>query len=118
MTHFSVQGNHIHLLAEAVDRKAMSNGLRALFIRIAKQLNAMMGVQGPRFVDRYHERRLTSPTQARNALRYVLQNHALHLEKMGKRAPEHDEFTSAAHPALATKPASWLLRVGAVRSPP
>ncbi len=119
ITHFSVQGNHIHLLAEAESRRAMSNGVRALLIRIAKRINRMMGASGPRFVDRYHEQRLGSPTQVRNALRYVIRNHALHLTRLGKTpSTEADEFSSAVRSELASKPKSWLLRVAMQRAGP
>ncbi len=118
VTHFSVQGNHIHLLAEASDRRAMSNGIRALLIRIAKRINGMMGARGPRFADRYHERALTAPAQVRNALRYVVHNHARHLAQVGKVAPERDQFCSLEHPGLAAEPKSWLLRVACQRAGP
>ncbi len=118
VTHFSVQGNHIHLIAEANDRRTMSNGIRALLIRIAKRLNTMMGARGPRFADRFHERALTAPTAVRNAVRYVIHNHARHLAQVGKRAPVRDEFCSVAHPALIAEPKSWLLRVGWQRARP
>src|SRR3954470_20803982 len=36
---FSVQSNHIHLIVEANDRRALSRGMQALLIRLAKQLN-------------------------------------------------------------------------------
>jgi len=92
--------------------------VRALLIRIAKRINRMMGVRGPRFADRYHERALTGPTQVRNALRYVIHNHARHLAQVGKVAAERDEFCSDAHPELTVKPKSWLLRVGWQRAGP
>ncbi len=119
ITHFSVQGNHIHMLAEAADRRAMSNGLRALLIRVARGLNRMMGASGPRFADRYHERALTGPTQVHNALRYVVGNHAVHLARLGKEVPrDPDPFSSLARGDLASKPASWLLRTGWQRAGP
>ena len=39
--------NHIHLLCEATDRRALSRGLQGLFVRIAKALNNLgtMGTQ-------------------------------------------------------------------------
>lgn len=79
VVHYSVQGNHVHMLAEGDDRRAFSNGMRALLIRMAKQLNIMMEAEGPRFADRYHERVLTSPRQVRIVLKYVLANHAKHV---------------------------------------
>jgi hypothetical protein len=53
--------------------------MRALLIRIAKGLNKEMGVRGARFEDRYNETVLSSPTQTRNALKYVFGNHAHHV---------------------------------------
>src|SRR6266542_3718037 len=43
ITHFSVQGNHIHLIVESEGNRALATGMRALSIRIARGLNAMMG---------------------------------------------------------------------------
>ena len=37
VVHYSVQGNHVHMLVEGDDRRAMSNGLRAVLIRFAKR---------------------------------------------------------------------------------
>ncbi|MBI2392156.1 MAG: transposase [Deltaproteobacteria bacterium] len=121
VVHFSVQGNHVHLVTEADDRRALTNGLRALLIRVALRLNRLMARRGPLFADRYHERVLASPTQVRNVLRYVFGNHARHLAQVGKVgfAPGADPFCSA-HPShavaragpLTSDPESWLLRVG------
>jgi REP element-mobilizing transposase RayT len=95
ITHFSVQGNHLHLIAEASDRRAMSNGLRALLISIARRINRVMHASGARFQDRYHESILATASAVRRCLRYVLENHARHMAKIGKRAPAIDRFSSA-----------------------
>jgi REP element-mobilizing transposase RayT len=87
--HYSVQGNHIHLIVEGDDRRSLSNGMRALSISLARRLNRLMGVKGSRFEDRFHERVLGSPTQVRNTLKYVLENHARHV-----RGAVVDEFSS------------------------
>jgi hypothetical protein len=57
----------------------MSNGMRALLISLARRLNAMMSASGSRFADRFHEHILGTPSQVRNALKYVLTNHAHHV---------------------------------------
>ena len=95
VTHFSVQGNHVHMLVEAHDRRAMSNGLRALLIRFARALNAVMDASGSRFSDRYHESVLGTASAVRRCLRYVLENHARHMAKIGKVGPTVDAFSSA-----------------------
>jgi hypothetical protein len=85
----SIQGSHVHLLVEAANREALSLGMKAFEISAAKHINAAMSregswwerrtgrVVGQRrkgrvFADRYHEERITTPAQARNALAYVL----------------------------------------------
>lgn len=78
VVHYSIQGDHLHFLIEADDRRAMSNGIRALLISIARRLNAMMGKRGARFRDRFHERALTTASAVGTALRYVLTNASKH----------------------------------------
>jgi REP element-mobilizing transposase RayT len=119
VVHFSVQGNHLHLVVEADDRRSLSNGMRALGIRLAKRLNRLMGTRGPLFVDRYHERVLRSPTQTRNLLRYVLGNRAHHLAGTGRAGASVDPFSSAAwlhEPELLARARSWLLSAGHLRA--
>ncbi|MBL8718174.1 MAG: transposase [Myxococcales bacterium] len=80
VTHFSVQGNHVHLVVEAQDRRALSSAMRSLSIRIARGLNKVMGRRrGKVIAARYHARALRSPTDAKNVVRYVLANHARHV---------------------------------------
>ena len=43
---FSVQSNHLHLLCEARDRRALARGLQGLLIRIARGLNRLLGRRG------------------------------------------------------------------------
>jgi REP element-mobilizing transposase RayT len=122
VVHFSVQHNHLHLVTEANDRRALSNGMRALLIRIARGLNHVMGARGRRFDDRYHEHVLGTPTEVRNVLRYVLGNRAVHLARWGKipLQDETDPYSSLAHLdlALVHAPSSWLLREGWTRAGP
>jgi len=127
VTHFSVQGNHVHMLVEAGDRRAMSNGLRALLIRMARALNGVMRSSGSRFRDRYHESVLQTASAVRRCLRYVLENHTRHMANLGKTGPVVDPFSSApwfdgyrsevlipcatGDPPVATA-RSWLLAIG------
>ncbi len=39
LVHFSVQRDHLHLLVEATDRRALSRAMQGLFVRVAKALN-------------------------------------------------------------------------------
>jgi putative transposase len=119
VVHFSVQHNHMHLIVEADDRRTMSGGLRALFARVARELNRVMHARGARFDDRYHEHILATPTETKNALYYVLGNRAAHLARWGHSAQRDatDPFSSAAEP-IVKRPRSWLLREGWTRAGP
>lgn len=116
---FSVQHNHMHLIVEADGRGAMSNGLRRLLSRIARDLNTLMRAHGARFDDRYHEHILATPTETSNALRYVLGNRAEHLTRWGRPVDRSavDPFSSLAV-RVVVAPESWLLKEGWTRAGP
>ena len=69
---------HVHLLAEAADKCAMSHGMASLAIRIALAIKRVLGRDGKVWCDRYYARRLTMPKEVRNALVYVLLNSIKH----------------------------------------
>ena len=64
VVHFSAQGNHIHLIVEAVSQLAVSRGMQGLTIRIARAINKAAGRRGKVFADRYHAEPIGSPRQA------------------------------------------------------
>jgi putative transposase len=110
VVHFSIQGNHLHLIVEANDRHALSISMKSLAIRIATALNRSIGRRGTVFADRYHARVMTSPRDVANTLRYVLQNYRKHaLETLPWSWK--DPFASSSEKPLR-EPAVWLLRVG------
>jgi hypothetical protein len=78
LVQFSVQRDHLHLIVEASDRRALSRGMQGLSIRVARATNGELGRKGPVFADRYHARALTTPRAVRFALRYVLLNARKH----------------------------------------
>src|ERR1700694_1385867 len=43
LVHFSVQGNHLHLIIEARDAPRLSRGMQGLATWIARRLNQMIG---------------------------------------------------------------------------
>jgi REP element-mobilizing transposase RayT len=90
---FSVQANHLHLLAEADFRFSLTRGMQGLQIRIAKAINRHLGRRGKAFADRYHSRVLKTPTEVRNCLVYVLNNAKHHAADQG--AQRVDPFSSA-----------------------
>jgi hypothetical protein len=123
VVHYSVQGNHLHLVAEASDRRVLARRVQGLEVRIARGMNKVMKRRGPVFADRYHARPLATPLEVRRVIEYVLKNHRHHF---GDRAARFDPCSSAAwfdgwrSPPVPTNeaqplvrpPKSWLLRVG------
>lgn len=53
VVHFSIQGNHLHLIVEGDGARALALRIRGLSVRIARGLNRMMGRSGPVLSDRY-----------------------------------------------------------------
>ncbi len=130
IVHYSVQGNHLHLLVESPDRATTSRRMQGFAIRLARALNGMMGRRGRVLAERYHARALKTPTEVRNALRYVLTNHVKHAAKAGRVGITVDPYSSGpwfAHwapgtprvgasactgPPPTSDPTSYLMRAG------
>ena len=113
VVHFSILSNHLHLIVEADGRRALSRGVQALEIRLARRLNRAMKRSGQVFADRYHLHVLRTPTEVARARRYVLDNFAIHCARAGESAPfPRDPLGSEALPECAAAPRTWLLRVG------
>jgi REP-associated tyrosine transposase len=119
--HFSIQDDHVHLIAEADSPRAWRAGMQGLAIRIARRLNAALGRRGAVWGDRYHARVLRTPREVRNAIVYVLQNWKKHL----RAATGLDPCSSAAWfagwrvatgvasgPRPVTRARTWLAAVG------
>src|SRR6185295_6765922 len=86
IVHISLQRTHVHMLAEANNEQALARGMQGFQISAARHINTALGVdkyrrrRGRVFVDRYHVEVITSPTRARRALSYVLNNWRKHRE--------------------------------------
>ncbi len=96
--HFSIQGNHIHLLVEADDAMALARGMQGFSISCARHINNQLTRRtgrrhrGQVFADRYHPEYLTTPLQVKNALCYLLNNWRKHGEDL--RGGALDPFSS------------------------
>ena len=84
LVHYSVQGNHLHLIVEASDRRALARGMQGLMVRIARRLNRLWDRGGTLFADRYHAHVLRTPREVRNALNYVLANARNHGRRLAQ----------------------------------
>jgi REP element-mobilizing transposase RayT len=127
LVHFSVQRDHLHLIAEAQDRRALSRGVQGLSIRVARAVNRRLQRAGKLFADRYHARALKTPREVRFALRYVLLNARKH-ERAAVPAGFVDDRSSAPWFRSFSRPvelafgarearAEWL-RTSGSRDPP
>jgi REP element-mobilizing transposase RayT len=84
LVHFSAQRDHLHLLVEAADRRALARGVQGISIRVARAVNRLTGRAGRVFADRYHSRALKTPRAVQLALRYVLLNARKHERGAGR----------------------------------
>jgi REP element-mobilizing transposase RayT len=133
VNHYSLQGDHAHLIVEARGKDALARGMKSIAARFARALNRVAGRSGPVLDGRYHHRSLRSPREVRRALAYVLLNARRHLAKRrrvaGAAHPRLDPASSARWfdgwrrvttgriPEAPTgcevsRPRTWLLRVG------
>lgn len=135
LVHYSLQGNHAHLIVEVEDRAALGRGMMAIGSRLARAVNGSARRTGRVLVDRYHVRMLPSPREVHNALRYVLLNarrHAPEATAVAKQPVLLDPASSGrwfdgwkrkvpsrGHAAVSPDPRpavararTWLLRAG------
>jgi REP element-mobilizing transposase RayT len=128
--HYSIQREHLHLIVEAHNRKALTRGLKGLAGRIAKRINKLLERKGAVFVDRYFERILRTPKQTRHCLLYVLNNARRHAAQAGMvcargwldpcssaasfdgwREPVSAQTEAGLDPPVS-RPHTWLLSAG------
>ena len=102
VVHYSVQGNHVHLLVEAHGTEALSRGMCGLGVRVARGLNRVLSRSGKVLAERYHAHILRTPTEARRARFYLLNNARKHF---GLTVP--DPYTSST-PII--EPETFLMR--------
>jgi len=117
LIHFSVQGNHLHLIVEAADEIRLSRGLQGLAVRIARGVNRAMQRTGKVFAGRYHEHVLRTVSETAHAVAYVLGNVARHALRRGVALVlgGPDPCSSAASIVanarpLVAAPQTWLLK--------
>ena len=111
VTHCSVQGNHIHLIAEAENKVSLARGIKGLAVRIAKGVNGALGREGSLFAERYHVHVLKTPCEVARAVDYVLGNWFRHAGRE-QGAWDYDRLSSTYDRSLVVPAQTWLLRVG------
>jgi REP element-mobilizing transposase RayT len=142
IVHLSLQRSHVHMIVEAETKAALARGMQGFQISAARNINTVLGDKrlglrrrGAVFAERYHLEVITSPTRARRALSYVLNNWRKHGEDRGGLPSTWlvDPFSSGISfpgwqelqgkpwmwpiratydPLVVRRPRSWLLREG------
>jgi hypothetical protein len=141
IVHVSIQRTHVHMLVEAENKATLARGMQGFQISAARNINTALGIdkyrrrRGPVFADRYHLTVITSPTQTRRTIAYVLCNWRKHGEDQAGLPSTWlvDPFSSAImfpdwtelddkevmwpiretyDPLMVRRPASWLLAEG------
>jgi len=133
VNHYSLQGDHAHMIVEAHGKEALARGMMSIGARLARAVNRVSGRSGPVLDGRYHHRLLRTPREVRRALAYVLLNARRHLAKsrgVSRSAPAHLDGASSARwfdgwrpeaanclrevtgHAEVARPRTWLLRIG------
>ena len=116
VVHYSIQGNHLHLIVEVEDPSMFSRAIQGLAIRLARALNRIAGRTGKVFSDRFHSHVLESLRKVVNAVRYVLENFRHHLREdvapLGVDPCSSAAWfgTPRADDAPVSPPRTWLLR--------
>ena len=133
VTHYSLQGDHAHMIVEEHGKEALARGMMSIGARLARAVNRVGQRSGPVLDGRYHHRSLRSPREVRRALAYVLLNARRHLAKrrgVSRSLTAHLDGASSARwfdgwrPEAASRlpetkagcevarPRTWLLRIG------
>ena len=130
VVHYSVQGNHVHLVVEAADRVVLSRRMQGFSIRLARRINrdVMRRKRGTVLGQRYHARVLSTPSEVRHAIAYVLFNRARHVKTTERglldpyssaRLETHfahevriPKWSPGTGPPPVSAPSVWVLRTG------
>ena len=116
---YSLQSDHLHLIVEAEDERALSRWLKGLFVRVARALNRLWKCAGQVFPDRFHSRLLATPRAVRTALVYVLRNARKHGSWWGDGPDEYSsgaEFEGWRSAAVSSAPATGASGMSALSS--
>ncbi len=128
LVHYSIQGDHVHMIVEAASARDLACGLKAIAARFARGVNRVFHRAGRVLADRCHVHVLRTPREVRNAIAYVLLNARRHLARRGCRPPADGRIDPASSgrwfagwrtgaaafqdPPAVAAPRSWLLCVG------
>jgi len=128
LVHYSIQGDHVHMIVEASSARDLACGLKAIAARFARGVNRVFHRAGRVLADRCHVHVLRTPREVRNAIAYVLLNARRHIAKQGRALPRISSIDPASSgrwfagwrtpspphrdPSAVAPPRTWLLGIG------
>ena len=128
LVHYSIQGDHVHLIVEASSARDLACGMKSIAARFARAVNRVFHHAGRVLADRGHVHVLRTPREVRNAIAYVLLNARRHFMKRAGRPPAAAPCDPASSgrwfdgwfggkdgtrdPPAVAQPRTWLLRIG------
>jgi hypothetical protein len=128
LVHFSIQGNHVHMIVEATSARDLACGLKSVVSRFGRAVNRVFRRAGQVLGDRSHVQVLRTPREVRSAIAYVLLNARRHLAKAGRPLPRTGRIDPASSgrwfrgwfggsggttdPPAVAQPRTWLLAAG------
>lgn len=124
LIHYSIQRDHLHMIVEAEDARALGRGVRGLLIRVARAANRTWRRHGSVIAERYHHRELPTPREVRNAIAYVLRNARKHLaepclaDRIDPASSGRWFWGQGSDAPAVARPRFWLLAIGWQRHGP
>ena len=129
LVHYCILTHHLHLIVEAADADALTQGIRGLCVRLARCINRFAGRQGRVFSDRYFSRIMRTPREVRQCIGYVLLNCRRHAAQHGRTLMaswmdpcssgrffdgwrDHPSSPRSAEKPTVAMPGTWLLSKG------
>lgn len=96
--HYSLQSNHVHLIAEAPTNDVLTKGMRSLTITFAKGLG-----KGRVQMERYHLHVLRTLRETKNAITYVFFNQQKHDRAKKSHVDEYSSLLGLENAAVLIK---------------
>lgn len=109
--HYSIEANHIHLIAEAQNNESLEKGMRSFTNTLVKCLK-----KGSLQNERYHLHVLKTPTETKNAFYYVIRNHTHHSKEKVLIADEFNSLYTLDLKAIS-KALGITIKTGEIKDP-
>jgi REP element-mobilizing transposase RayT len=76
--HYSLEYDHIHLLAETENNDVLGKGMQSFGVTMGKAINRLRKLGGEVYKHRYHLRKIKSGRELKNVMNYIFTNGIKH----------------------------------------